>query len=308
MGVMRILLAGASGFLGTRLTDRLAAAGHEITRLVRKSDPGPGEAGWQPSQGQLDPAVVAGTDAVINLAGANIGDKRWTGHYRSVLRSSRVDTTGTLARAIKNLPAGDRPRTMLQASGAGWYGDTGDTPTTEEAPAGKTFLADLCRVWEAAARPAEDAGTRVVLLRTAPVIDRESELIKQLLIPFKLGAGAKLGGGKQWMAWIALADWLGAAEFLLDHDDVAGPVNMVSAEQCTNAEFTRAFARALHRPALLAVPGFALDLALGGLAEELQVSQRAVPAVLRRAGFHWAYPDIEGALQAAVGREAVAPN
>ncbi|MET3426289.1 uncharacterized protein (TIGR01777 family) [Actinoplanes tereljensis] len=305
---MRILLAGASGFLGTRLTDRLAAAGHEITRLVRKSDPGPGEAGWQPSQGQLDPAVVAGTDAVINLAGANIGDKRWTGHYRSVLRSSRVDTTGTLARAIKNLPAGDRPRTMLQASGAGWYGDTGDTPTTEEAPAGKTFLADLCRVWEAAARPAEDAGTRVVLLRTAPVIDRESELIKQLLIPFKLGAGAKLGGGKQWMAWIALADWLGAAEFLLDHDDVAGPVNMVSAEQCTNAEFTRAFARALHRPALLAVPGFALDLALGGLAEELQVSQRAVPAVLRRAGFHWAYPDIEGALQAAVGREAVAPN
>ncbi|WP_213013095.1 TIGR01777 family oxidoreductase [Paractinoplanes toevensis] len=305
---MRILMAGASGFLGTRLADRLVAAGHEITRLVRQRDPGPGEAAWQPSQGQLDPAVVAGTDVVINLAGANIGDKRWTGHYRSVLRSSRVDSTGTLARAISNLPEADRPRTMLQASGAGWYGDTGDTPTSEEAPAGKTFLADLCRVWEAAARPAEDAGTRVVLLRTAPVVDRESELIKQLLIPFKLGAGAKLGGGKQWMAWIALTDWLGAAEFLLGRDDIAGPVNMVSAEQCTNAEFTRAFARALHRPALLAVPGFALDLALGGLAEELQVSQRAVPAVLRRAGFQWAYPEIEGALRAAVGREAVAPN
>ncbi|WP_203731623.1 TIGR01777 family oxidoreductase [Paractinoplanes durhamensis] len=305
---MRILMAGASGFLGTRLADRLAGAGHEITRLVRHAHPGPGEASWEPSQGQLDPALVAGSDVVINLAGANIGDKRWSPSYRSVLRSSRVDSTGTLAHTIKNLPAGDRPRTMLQSSGVGRYGDTGDTPATEEAPAGKTFLADLCRVWEAAARPAEDAGTRVVLLRTAPVVDAESGLIKPLLLPFRLGAGAKLGAGRQWMAWMALADWLGAAEFLLGRDDIAGPVNMVSEVQCTNAEFTKAFARALNRPALLAVPGFALDLALGGLAEELQISERAVPAVLQRAGFQWAYPDIEGALRAAIGHEATAPR
>lgn len=301
-------MAGASGFLGTRLADRLAGAGHEITRLVRHPKPGPGEFVWEPSQGQLDPAVVAGTDAVINLAGANIGGRRWTAQYRSTLRSSRVDTTGTLARAIRNLPAGDRPRTMLQASGVGWYGDTGDTPTTEEAPAGSTFLADLCRVWEAAARPAEDAGTRVVPLRTAPIVDAEGGLLKPLLVPFKLGAGAKLGAGRQWMAWMALADWLSAVDLLLEREDVAGPVNLVGEKQCTNAEFTRALAKLLHRPALFAVPGFALDLALGGLAEELQISQRAVPAVLQRIGFRWAYPDIESALRAAIGAQAAAPH
>ncbi|MEU4241069.1 TIGR01777 family oxidoreductase [Actinoplanes sp. NPDC026619] len=305
---MRILMAGASGFLGTRLADRLSGNGYEITRLVRHGSPGPGEASWQPSQGQLDPAVVAGADAVINLSGANIGDKRWTARYRSVLRSSRVDPTGTLARTIKNLPAEDRPHTMLQASGVGWYGDTGDTPATEETAAGKTFLADLCRVWEAAARPAEDAGTRVVPLRTAPIVDAGGGLLKPLLLPFKLGAGAKLGAGRQWMAWISLADWLAAAALLLERTDIAGPVNMVSGEQCTNAEFTRALATVLHRPAVLALPGFALDLALGGLAEELQISERAVPAVLRRAGFEWTYPDIESALRAAIGQEAAAQS
>jgi uncharacterized protein (TIGR01777 family) len=300
MGAMRILMAGASGFLGTRLGDRLTEAGHEITRLVRKPVAGPGESSWRPSQGQIDPAAVAAADVVVNLSGANVGTHRWTKRYRGELRSSRVDTSGTLARAIKQLPAADRPGLMLQASGVGRYGDTGDRPTTEEAPAGNTFLADLCRVWEAAARPAEDAGTRVVLLRTAPLLDGSGGMLKPLMIPFKLGAGAKLGAGRQWMAWMALADWLGAAEFLLDREDIAGPVNMVSPVQCTNAEFTRALARAVHRPAVLSVPGFALDLALGGLAEELQISQRVVPAVLEKAGFHWAYPDIDAAVRVAV--------
>ncbi len=300
MGGMRILMAGASGFLGTRLGDRLGEAGHEITRLVRRPARHAGESTWQPSQGQIDPAAVAGADVVINLAGANIGTHRWTKHYRGVLRSSRVDTTATLAEAIRQLPAADRPGTMVQASGISAYGDTGDRPTTEEGPAGHTFLADLCRVWEAAARPAEDAGTRVLLLRTAPLVDARGGMLKPLLIPFRLGLGAKLGGGRQWMAWMALADWLGAVEFLLDREDVAGPVNMTGAVPCTNAEFTRALARALHRPAVLAVPGFALDLALGGLAEELQVSVRAIPAVLEKAGFHWSYPDIDSSVRVAV--------
>jgi uncharacterized protein (TIGR01777 family) len=305
-GVMRILMAGASGFLGTRLADRLRDAGHELTHLVRRPPHRPDEATWQPSQGQLDPALVAAADAVINLAGAGVGDKRWNARYKSVLRASRVDTTGTIAQTIKQLPAADRPRTLLQASGVGWYGDTGDAPATEETPAGSTFLADLCRVWEAAARPAEDAGTRVVLLRTAPLVDASGGLVKPLLLPFKLGVGGKIGGGRQWMAWMALPDWLGAAEFLIDREDVAGPVNMVSAEQTTNAEFTRAFAQAVHRPAVLAVPGLALDVALGEIAGEMQRSQRVVPAVLRRAGFHWAYPDVASALRAAVGRRAAA--
>ncbi|MCU7725739.1 TIGR01777 family oxidoreductase [Actinoplanes sp. KI2] len=297
---MRILMAGASGFLGTRLGDRLAEAGHEITRLVRRPARTADESPWRPSQGQIDPAVVAAADVVINMAGANIGTHRWTAHYRGVLRSSRVDTTATLADAIKQLPPADRPGTMVQASGISAYGDTGDRPTTEAGPAGQTFLADLCRVWEAAARPAEDAGTRVLLLRTAPLIDATGGLLKPLLIPFRLGLGAKLGSGRQWMAWMAPADWLGAVEFLLDREDVAGPVNMTGPASCTNAEFTRALARALHRPAMLTVPGVALDVALGGLAEELRVSVRAVPAVLEKAGFHWSYPDIDAAVRVAV--------
>jgi hypothetical protein len=305
---MRILMAGSSGFLGTRLADRLRAAGHDITQLVRRSARQPGEATWQPSQGQLDPALVADADVVVNLAGANVGARRWTAHYKRVLRASRLDTTGTIARTIRQLPGGDRPHTLLQASGVGWYGDTGDRAVTEEDPAGNTFLADLCRVWEAAAHPAEDAGTRVVLLRTAPTVGAGGSLVKPLLLPFKLGAGAKIGGGRQWMAWVAIADWLGAVEFLIEREDISGPVNVVSARQATNAEFTRAFGRAVNRPAVFAIPGVMLDVALGEIAGEMQRSQRVVPAVLERAGFVWSYPEVEPALRAAVHREAAAPR
>ena len=305
---MRILLAGASGFLGTRLAERLRAAGHDITRLVRRPARAADEAPWEPSSGQLDPALPAGADVVINLAGANVGDHRWTAAYKSKLRSSRVDTTGTIARTITQLPAVDRPATLIQASAVGWYGDTGDREVTEETAAGRTFLADLCRVWEAAARPAEDAGTRVVLLRTGLPVDADGGLLKPLLLPFKLGAGAKIGGGRQWMPWIALSDWLGAVDFLLEREDLAGPVNVVAPNPATNAEFTKAFGRAVHRPALFAIPGFTLDVALGEFAGELQRSQRVLPAVLERAGFRWSYPDIDRALRTALDREPAAPR
>ncbi|MFI1988169.1 TIGR01777 family oxidoreductase [Actinoplanes sp. NPDC020271] len=297
---MRIVMAGASGFLGARLTERLRQSGHDVDRLVRRPPTGPGEITWTPSQGRLDPAELAGADVVINLAGANVGGRRWTTGYKNVLRSSRLDTTDTIARALAKLPETDRPRTLLQSSAVGWYGDTGNREASEESPAGSTFLADLCRVWEAAARPAEDAGVRVVLLRTAPVLDRQGSLLKPLLPVFKLGGGARIGGGRQWMSWIALADWLGAAEFLMEREDLAGPVNLVSAAQCTNLDFTRALARQVRRPALLAVPGPVLDLALGELAGEAQRSQRVIPGVLRNAGFSWTYPDIETALVAAL--------
>nr|WP_296073547.1 TIGR01777 family oxidoreductase [uncultured Actinoplanes sp.] len=304
---MRILMAGASGYLGSRLAARLREAGHDVTRLVRRPAQKADEAMWRPSHNELDQHLVARADAVVNLAGANVGHWRWTSRYKGVLRSSRVDTTATIAGVIKQLPEADRPRTLLQSSAVGWYGDTGDQAVTEEAPAGTTFLADLCRVWEAAARPAEDAGTRVVLLRTAPVISRDGGLVRPLSIPFKLGAGARIGSGKQWMAWIALADWLAAAEFLLEREDLAGPVNIVG-QPCTNAAFTRAFAQAVHRPAVLAVPGIALDLALGELAGEVKQSQRVLPAVLERAGFGWAYPDIRDAMAAAFDQEAATPH
>lgn len=301
-------MAGASGFLGTRLTERLRQSGHDVTRLVRRPAQRPDEATWDPAQGRLDTDVLAGADAVINLAGANIGDHRWTARYKRVLRASRIDTTDTIARTLKQLPGTDRPRTLLQSSAVGWYGDTGEQAVTEDAPAGTTFLADLCRVWEAAARPAEDAGVRVVLLRTAPAIDAGGSLIKPLLLPFKLGAGARIGGGRQWMAWVALVDWLNAAEFLLEREDVAGPVNVVAPNPVRNSDFTRALARELHRPALLTVPGPVLDAMLGELAGEAQRSQRVLPGVLSGAGFAWAYPTIAAAIAAALRPDpAMAP-
>lgn len=296
-------MAGASGFLGTELAGRLRQSGHDIVRLVRRPTARADEATWDPAQGRLDVEVLDGADAVINLAGANLGDRRWTAAYKRVLRSSRIDTTDTLAQAIGRLPAGQRPRTLLQASGVGWYGDTGDQPVTEDAPAGSTFLADLCRVWEAAARPAEDAGTRVVLLRTAPTIHAANAPLKLLLLPFKLGAGSRIGGGRQWMAWIAQEDWMAAAEFLLEREDVAGPVNVVSPRPVTNAEFTRELAHLLRRPALLRVPGPVLDLVIGELAGEAQRSQRVLPGVLSAAGFAWAYPGMDAALAAALRPE-----
>ncbi|GAA1626961.1 TIGR01777 family oxidoreductase [Actinoplanes couchii] len=301
---MRIVMAGASGFLGTRLAERLSQSGHEIVRLVRRPTDRAGEATWDPAQGRLDAEVLAGAGAVINLAGANINGRRWTAAYKRVLRSSRIDTTDTIARTIGRLPADERPRTLLQASGAGWYGDTGEQEVTEEAPAGNTFLADLCRVWEAAARPAEDAGTRVVLLRTAPVVGPDSGLLKPLLPLFKLGGGAKLGGGRQWMAWISGADWLAASEFLLEREDLAGPVNMVSPRPVRNDEFTRDLAGAVRRPALLAVPGPVLDVVLGEMAGELQRSQRVLPGVLSGAGFAWTYPGMAEAIAVSVRPEA----
>jgi uncharacterized protein (TIGR01777 family) len=300
---MRILMAGSSGFLGTRLADHLRAAGYDITRLVRRPARSADEAPWDPSSGQLDGSLVAGADAVINLAGVGIGDKRWTARHMDAVRSSRVDTTGTIAQTIAHLPAADRPAVLLQASAVGWYGDTGDSEVTEEAPAGTDFLADLCRVWEAAARPAGDAGTRVVLLRTGLPLDDDGGLLKPQILPFRLGIGGKLGDGKQWVPWVALADWLRAAEFLLERGDIAGPVNVVGPEPVTNATFTKTFGRLLHRPTIMPIPGPALRLVLGGLAGEALKSQRVLPGVLHRSGFTWTCPTLESALHAALTPE-----
>jgi uncharacterized protein (TIGR01777 family) len=297
---MRILMAGSSGFLGTHLADHLRAAGHDITRLVRRPARSADEAPWDPASGQLDGSLVAAADAVINLAGVGVGDKRWTASHKNAIRSSRVDTAGTIAQTIAHLPAEDRPAVLLQASAVGWYGDTGDTEVTEEAPAGTDFLADVCRVWEAASRPAEDAGTRVVLLRTGLPLDERGGLLKPQMLPFRLGIGGKLGGGKQWLPWIALADWLRAADFLLERREVAGPVNVVGPQPVTNATFTQAFGRLLHRPTIMPIPGPALHLMLGGLAGEALKSQRVLPGVLRRSGFTWTYPTLESALDAAL--------
>ncbi|MEU8070139.1 TIGR01777 family oxidoreductase [Micromonospora sp. NPDC049151] len=297
---MRILMAGVSGFLGTRLVDCLAADGHQVTRLVRRPPRTPAERQWNPSAAQLDPQCVAEADAVVNLAGAGVGDKRWNDEYRRLIRTSRVDSTTTLAITIAGLPAADRPAVLLNSSAVGWYGDTGDRTVTEEAPAGEGFLADVCRVWEAATRPAEDAGVRVVRLRTGLPLHRDGGLLKPQLLPFRLGVGGKLGNGRQWVPWISMRDWLDAAKFLLHRDDLAGPVNTVGPAPVTNAEFTRELAAQLHRPAIMPIPALALKVALGGFAQEALTSTRVLPGVLDRASFRWTHPDLPGALRAAL--------
>lgn len=297
---MRILLAGASGFLGTRLVSRLRAAGHETVQLVRRPARGADEFTWSPSSGQLDPAAFAGVTAVINLAGAGVGDKRWTDSYKALIRSSRVDSTGTLATAIGALPAADRPSVLLNSSAVGWYGDTGDQPVEENAPAGEGFLSDVARVWEAATGPAEDAGVRVVRLRTGLPLHRDGGLLKPQLLPFRLGVGGTLGSGRQWVPWIAMEDWLRAVPFLLERSDVAGPVNVVGPNPVTNAAFGKALGAAVHRPAIMPIPAFALQIALGEFAVEALRSSRVLPGVLNQAGFEFRYPALPGALHAAL--------
>ncbi|MER7332060.1 MULTISPECIES: TIGR01777 family oxidoreductase [unclassified Micromonospora] len=297
---MRILMAGASGFLGTRLVDRLTADGHQVTRLVRRPARTPDERQWDPAAAQLDPATVAEADAVVNLAGAGVGDKRWNDGYRQVIRSSRVDTTTTLAVTVAGLPDGDRPRVLLNGSAVGWYGNTGDRTVEEDAPAGEGFLADVCRVWEAATRPAEDAGVRVVRLRTGLPLHRDGGMLKPQLLPFRLGIAGRLGSGRQWLPWISLVDWLEAVLFLLARDDVAGPVNVVGPAPVTNADFTRELARQLRRPAVVPIPALALKVALGGFAHEALTSTRVLPGVLTEAGFTYRHPELAGALHAAL--------
>lgn len=304
---MRVLMAGSSGFLGGQLRGRLRAAGHEVVRLVRREARALDEVEWRPRAGLLDPAVVATADAVINLAGTPLASqlgslrlpvRRWTAAYRNEFRISRVDTTAALARAI--VAAEPRPSVFLAASGIGWYGDTGDTEVDEQAPAGDGFLSDTCRVWEAASRPAEEAGVRVARLRTGFPLHRDGGLLAPQLLPFRLGLAGRLGSGRQWLPWISMIDWLRAVELLLHRDDLAGPVNLVGPRPVTNAEFTRALSQELRRPAVIPVPGVLLRTLLGEYGREALASKRVVPGVLNRAGFEFTQPDLPSALRAAL--------
>lgn len=297
---MRILIAGASGFLGRPLVQRLTAAGHSVTRLVRQPPAGPDEVRWDPAAGEVDPAVVESAQAVLNLGGAGVPDKRWNPQYKELIRTSRVETTGTLARAIAAVPAAGRPTVLINASGVHWYGNTGDRAVDEEAPAGSGFLPEICRVWEAATRPAEEAGVRVVCLRTGLPLHRDGGMLKPLLLPFRLGIGGRLGNGRHYMPFISRTDWLAAVIFLLGRADIEGPVNMVGPGPVTNRQFTRVLAAELHRPALVPLPALALRVVVGEASSVLLDSIRAVPEVLSSAGFRFQHPDLRSALRSAL--------
>jgi uncharacterized protein (TIGR01777 family) len=290
---MRVVVAGGSGFLGTPLRRELAEAGHEVIQLVRRPATKPDQLRWDPEH---PVSLPDGTDAVVNLCGASIGH-RWTQSYKRLIRSSRIVPTTRLAQAVarQEIPV------LVNASGVGFYGETGDRVVDEGSGPGEDFLARLAVDWEGATRPAQEAGARVVRLRTGLPLDKEGGFLKPQLLPFRLGIGGKLGSGRQWIPWISLRDWLRAAMFALSDERIHGPVNLCGPDPVTNADATKALARALHRPAIFPVPKLGVRIVFGKYAtEEGYRSLRVIPKVLRDNGFEYEDSSFSGALARAL--------
>jgi uncharacterized protein len=293
---MKIAITGASGLIGSALIPALRRDGHEVLRFVRRAAHAVDELPWDPSAHSLDPALLSDVDAVVHLAGAGVGDKRWTSRYKKVVLDSRRDGTTTIARAMA--AAEPRPRVLLSASGIGYYGDTGSTVVDEGSPQGGGFLAEVCRVWEASTAPAEAAGIRVAHMRTAVVLARSGGALAKQLPIWRLGLGGKLGSGRQYLSWISLTDQIDAVRFLLEAD-VSGPVNLAGPEPVTNQEFGKALGRALGRPSVMWVPGPAMRIGLGEFASEgVLIGQRVAPRVLTEAGFQFSHRTLDEALKA----------
>jgi hypothetical protein len=298
---VKVVIAGASGFIGKALVTDLRGHGHQVSTLVRRGPVSESEFQWHPERGELDPLVLAGADAVISLSGAGVADNRWNDAYRQVLVQSRVQPTTTIARVLAELPAELRPESFLSASAIGYYGDRGDEPLPESAAAGAGFMVDLVRRWEAATEAAAAAGVRVVTLRTGLVLSRTGGLMKRLIPLFKLGVGGRLGSGRQYQPWITLADEIGAIRHILQTGQLQGPVNLVGPEPVPNAEFSAELARALHRPAMLPAPAFGLRLVLGSFANEgVLLSQRVLPEKLIGSGYRFEHADLRSALAWAI--------
>lgn len=291
----RIAIAGASGFIGRALTSHLAGRGIEVLRLVRRRPRKPGETQWDPETGVVDGSALDGVQAMIALGGTPIA-VRWTPTRKLAIRRSRVAGTHLLAATAAGLP--NPPATFLAASAIGYYGDRGDQVLTESDAAGEGFAADVAHAWEGAARPAVDAGIRTVALRFGLVLGPDGGALARMLPAFRIGLGGQLGSGRQWMSWITLRDTVRAIEAVVAQPEWRGPVNVVAPNPVTNAEFTRTLASALRRPAVLAVPPFALRLLFGEMADEtLLSSTRAVPERLLRGGFTFEDPDLGPALR-----------
>jgi uncharacterized protein (TIGR01777 family) len=291
---MRVLIAGASGLIGSALGERLRREGHEVRRLVRREAREGGEFRWDPPSGTIASGAFEGVDAVVNLGGRRLFPGRWSAMRKQQLIDSRVEPTEVLAEAVAEHGVG----VLVNASAVGYYGNAGASTVDETAPRGGGFLAELCDVWEAATASAGDA--RVVRIRTGLVLSAKGGLYGTLRPLFALCLGGRLGNGSQYMPWIALEDEVGAIVHVLTHDDVSGPVNLTGPEPVTNAEFTRAVGRALHRPAPWWVPAIALKAVLGQAGEEMALfGQRAVPAVLERSGYEFRHRTLDNALAAA---------
>ena len=295
---MKIAVTGASGLIGSALVPHLRARGDEVLRLVRRPAVAPDEVTWDPAAGTVDLDALAGIDAVVHLAGAGVGDHRWTDAYKLTILNSRVHGTETIVRAMTQLDP--KPATLVAGSAIGWYGDTGDRPVDETAPAGTGFLADVVRAWEAAADPASAAGIRVTHARTGLVVSGDGGAWARMFPLFKLGLGGKLGSGRQFWSWISLRDEVAALTYLLDNPELSGPVNLTGPEPVTNAEVTAAMGRVLGRPTVLPAPAFALKAVLGEFSTEVLGSSRVIPAVLESTGFTWQDRTIDSAIRAAL--------
>lgn len=294
---MRVVIAGSSGLIGTALVAHLREAEHDVLRLVRRSPAAPDERGWDPPAGRVEDGTFDGVDAVINLNGVGIADRPWSGARKQLVRDSRNVPTEVLAAAV----ADHRVPAFLSGSAVGYYGDTGGRAVDESGPAGRGFLADVCRDWEAATQKANDAGARVVLLRTGLVLSPAGGLLGKLRPLFSLFLGGRLGSGQQYMPWISLDDEVGAIRFALENREVTGPVNLTGPTPVTNADFTKALAAAVGRPTSIPVPAFAIRTALGSMGEEMLLyGQRAVPAKLQAAGYQFRHHALGEALSAAV--------
>ncbi|WP_182111374.1 TIGR01777 family oxidoreductase [Actinotalea sp. JY-7876] len=296
---MHVVVAGSHGLIGSALVEHLATRGHRVRRLVRRAPATSREIGWDPDRGRLDAEELRAADAVVNLGGAGLGDRRWTPAYRATILRSRTTPTALLARTLARLD--DRPRVLLQGSAVGFYGDRGDEVLTEASEPGEGFLVDVVRAWEGAARPAQDAGVRVAHLRTGIVMSRSGGSFGRLLPLLRLGVGGPLGDGSAVWAWITLEDQVRAIEHLLTAD-VHGAVNLTGPSPARVGDVVGAVARALRRPAVVRVPRVALRLALGEFADDVLSSQRALPTVLATSGFTHTHATLDAAAAWTAGR------
>lgn len=306
---MRITITGSTGLIGQALAASLLADGHEVVRLVRREPKGRAdgsvEARWDPTGGTVEPSAISGADAVVHLAGAGVGDHRWTDSYKRLIHDSRVLGTRTLANRLAALPDSDRPALFLSGSAIGYYGDTGENTVDESAPAGADFLAGVCADWEAAADPARQAGRiRVAHSRTGVVLAGQGGAFARMLPLAKLGLGGPLGTGRQFWSVISLDDAVGALRHVIDTPEVEGPFNVTLPEPVTNRELNDTLGRILHRPAVAAVPAPVLRLALGEFAGTVLYSQKVRPGRLLDAGYEFRHPGLEESLRAALREES----
>lgn len=292
----RFAVTGASGLLGSHLSEYLREQGHEVVPLVRDREGAEGDAiYWNIREDEIDAAALEGFDAAVHLAGESVFG-RWTADKKRRILESRTEGTRLLTEALADLD--DPPEVLVSASAVGYYGDTGDEKVDEESPAGEGFLAEVCREWEAATEPAEEAGIRTIHLRTGVALSTEGGALATMLTPFKLGVGGRIGSGDQYMPWVAVRDYVRGVDFLVDETEIAGPVNMVAPNPVPNSEFTDTLGDVLNRPTILPVPSFGAKLVFGEMGEEMLLAgQRVEPAKLREAGFEWEYSELEEALR-----------